>query len=59
MYRVDHKSFDHILMKARATDKNGREVVLSGTWVWAPRLSWYNETDSCWLTDEEWKWTNL
>ena len=55
MYEVERSSFDRIAMKARARF-NGKQVVLQGTWVWAPELSWYDETNCCWIGPLDWHW---
>lgn len=56
IYKVDHNSFDSILFTARATSPEGKPVKLRATYAWAPALTFYNETDSRWLTESEWEW---
>ena len=49
------RHYDRITMNAIAMDENGKPIQVSGTWAFAPRLSWYDHTNKRWI--DEWKFT--
>ena len=55
MYQILKCTFDQITMKAKAL-LDGKEVEVEGTWVWAPELSWYDNTNWRWINRDEWKY---
>lgn len=54
MYQILKRTWDQITMKAQAL-LDGVEVEVEGTWVWAPELSWYDNTNRRWIYRNEWK----
>lgn len=43
-----------VLIKSR--HETCKEVEVGGTWVWAPELSWYDNTNRRWIYRNEWKY---
>lgn len=41
-------------MKAKALDPDGKEIVVKGTWAWAPQLRFYDENACEWIDDDKW-----
>ena len=58
MIRIDHKSYDHIMMTAIGTRPDGTTVKIRMTYALCPGLSAYNISDGKWLASNEWVWTN-
>jgi len=54
-YKILKKTFDQITMKAKAL-LDGVEVEVEGTWVWAPELTWYDNTNRRWINRNEWSY---
>jgi len=53
-YRIIKSSFNQITMKAKALDPDGKEIVVKGTWAWAPQLRFYDENACEWIDDDKW-----
>ena len=59
MIKIDKRSFDNIMMTARATDTNGATIKVSMTYALGNGLSAYDKTNGRWLNAGEWEWVNV
>jgi hypothetical protein len=53
--KVDHRSFDNITMRGRATGPNGETIKVKMTYAFGPIMA-YDDTNGCWLRSNEWEW---
>jgi hypothetical protein len=58
MYRINHRTFDSITMRADAIAPNGTTVKIKLTYAFGP-ISAYDDSNGCWLSAGEWEWYNL
>jgi len=54
MYRVIKDTYDQITMRAKAYSPEGKLVDVHATWVWAPRLTFYDDTNKEWINNWQW-----